>query len=189
MRKALQILIGALLATGLSCGGAGAARPAAQGGEHWGRLHASGPAAAPTGFMVFCLKTPAFCQGGGASEVAYSEALAKTLAAVNRSVNSAIRPVSDRADVWSVNVRSGDCEDYALTKRARLMALGLPSGSLRIATARTSSGIGHAVLVVRTSAGDLVLDNMRADVVAWSKSGLSWIALSGANPLRWSRIG
>ncbi|HEY8593668.1 MAG TPA: transglutaminase-like cysteine peptidase [Devosiaceae bacterium] len=144
--------------------------------------------AAPTGFMVFCLRSPASCRVSGKSKVDYTSQLATTLRSVNSLVNRSIRPRPDRGDVWLANVRYGDCEDYALTKRERLIRMGIPAGALRIATARTRSGEGHAVLVVRTDHGDFVLDNMNNSVRPWFQTGLRWIAMSGANPLRWNRI-
>lgn len=109
------------------------------------------------------------------------------LESVNRSVNRSIRPKNDRGkDVWAINVSAGDCEDYALTKRARLIRMGFPAGALRMAVARTSSGEGHAVLVVRSSDGDLVLDNRHSTIRRWGQTDLRMVSVATANPLRWS---
>lgn len=42
---------------------------------------------------------------------------------VNRQVNGAMRPQAEagNADVWKIGGATGDCEDYALTKRAALL--------------------------------------------------------------------
>lgn len=152
------------------------------------RLEKRHAAKAPLGMMLFCLKAPKHCRGGGASEVRMTAQVKKALQSVNRSVNRSIRPRNDKGDVWSINVKSGDCEDYALTKRAKLISLGLPASALRLATARTRSGEGHAVLVVRTDKGDFVLDNRTGRVKEWHKTGLRWVAMASANPKVWQTI-
>lgn len=53
----------------------------------------------------------------------------------------------------------GDCDDYVLLKRRWLLDNGVPLGAMRIAAADTAAGEAHAVLLVSTSEGDLVLDN------------------------------
>jgi predicted transglutaminase-like cysteine proteinase len=80
-----------------------------------------------------------------------------------------IRPAGEAGDRdrWEADVAAGDCEDYALTKRRKLIALGWSARALRIAVARTASVEGHAVLVVATSQGDLVLDNCTMAVRGW----------------------
>lgn len=152
------------------------------------RISVSGSQSAPIGFQVFCLQNPSHCRGGGGSEVALTDAVWRSIGNVNTAVNRAIRPKGEGRDVWSIGVRQGDCEDYVLAKRAELIKAGLPAGALRIATARTRQGVGHAVLVVRTSQGDFVLDNLTSQVKSWDQTGLNWVAMSGSNPTRWQSI-
>jgi predicted transglutaminase-like cysteine proteinase len=92
---------------------------------------------------------------------------------VNRAVNRAIRPQDDTPgeDRWDINVPAGDCEDYALQKRADLLARGWPSNAMRIAIVRTRDGRHHGVLIVRIARTDYVLDNLRAGVVPLSRAG------------------
>lgn len=158
-------------------------------GEDIVRMKVGGSFAAPIGFQIFCLKQPAHCRGGGSAQVSLTSSTMSNLQAVNAQVNRSIRPVSDKNDTWSVNVRQGDCEDYALTKRAALIARGLPASALRLAAVRTRGGVGHAVLVVRTDKGDYVLDNLTGQVKEWRKTGLRWVALSGENPRQWQKVG
>ena len=157
-------------------------------GDGQSRISVSGSQPAPVGFQVFCLQNPSYCRGGGGGEVALSDAVRRAIGDVNTAVNRAIRPKSEARDTWSVGVRQGDCEDYVLAKRAELIRAGLPAGALRIATANTPQGVGHAVLVVRTSQGDFVLDNLTNQVKPWDKTGLRWVAMSGSNPMRWQSI-
>ncbi len=92
---------------------------------------------APFAHVMFCAQNPNECVArGGASEVSLSAFASKQLRSVNASVNRSIRSVNDRpdeGDVWQVNVKSGDCEDFALTKRDHLIAMGWSPKALRIA--------------------------------------------------------
>lgn len=145
-------------------------------------------AQSPLGFKIFCIKNPGECQPGGKSSVPMTDATMQTLKRVNLSVNNAIRPKNDNRgkDVWTLNASSGDCEDYVVTKRSRLIKLGLPPGALRIAFAKTRSGEGHAILIVKTSQGDFVLDNRTNAVKLKAQAGLRIISMSGANPKSWT---
>ena len=113
---------------------------------------------------------------------------------LKNTVNLTIMGTNDsrnelNGDVWKVNVRSGDCEDFALTKRSRLMAMGWSSRAMRIATAYTPSGEGHAVLVVRTDKGDLVLDNRKSSIKNWRDTDLRWDKIqSDTDPYVWYRL-
>lgn len=142
---------------------------------------------APLGYQLMCLKTPAECQGGGASSVKATTGMMATLKRVNARVNSAIAPRNDgAADVWNASATSGDCEDYVLAKRRALIKAGLPASALRIAHVKTRRGEGHAILVVKTSNGDFVLDNLNTSVRPLSQSGYRIVSMSGANPREWS---
>lgn len=91
-----------------------------------------------------------------------------TVARVNRQVNESTRYEADtqrfgRSDLWVEANGAGDCEDFVLEKRRRLLALGVPPPAMRIVTARIKTSQfgrerGHAVLVVLTTEGEWVLD-------------------------------
>ena len=149
----------------------------------------------PFAQVLFCAQNPAECRdNNGSAVVALTDKEMLQLKDVNRSVNRTIIGRNDsrselNGDVWKVNVRSGDCEDFALTKRSRLMAMGWSSRALRIATAYTPSGEGHAVLVVRTDKGDLVLDNRQSSIKNWRDTDLRWDKIqSGTDPYVWYRL-
>lgn len=142
---------------------------------------------APLGYQLMCLKNPAECKGGGAASVRANGDTLALLKRVNAQVNSAISPRNDGgADVWNASATSGDCEDYVLAKRRALIKAGLPASALRIAYVKTRSGEGHAILVVKTSKGDYVLDNLNRTVRPFSQAGYRIISMSGANPMQWS---
>lgn len=146
---------------------------------------------APFAHVMFCTRAPAECaESNGPDIVELTPARKRELVAVNQRINHKISPVNDDGpDVWSLAPQSGDCEDYAITKRHALIEQGWPASALRLAIAYTSWGEGHLVLVVRTSRGDLVLDNLTGAVRNWAKSGLRWqmIQASG-NPRIWYRL-
>lgn len=152
------------------------------------------PALAPFAHVKFCNSNPADCrQGRGEAVVELTAARDSQLKRVNSAVNRSIRPINDRqgtgGDIWEVDVSEGDCEDFALTKRRRLVELGWSPRALRIAVAYTRSGEGHAVLVVSTSNGDLVLDNRTSQIKKWHRTDLRWVKIqSGDNPRRWFQI-
>ncbi|MDQ0318413.1 putative transglutaminase-like cysteine proteinase [Pararhizobium capsulatum DSM 1112] len=144
-------------------------------------------ATVPVAFSLYCLKHIEECRPSAQSQVAYTSKVRGLLASVNRSVNRSIRPVRESNDVWTLNPRQGDCDDYAVTKRSRLIRAGIPSGALRIAVVRTRSGEGHAVLLVKTNAGEFALDNLRQTIVKRSQTGYRYVSVASANPMRWTR--
>jgi predicted transglutaminase-like cysteine proteinase len=92
------------------------------------------------------------------------------LGQINRAVNLAIRPVSDRAqhgvdDRWSAPLATlatgaGDCEDYAIAKLVALREAGIAAEDLRLVILRESaSGEDHAVAAARVDGRWLILDN------------------------------
>ena len=166
--------------------------------RYWPSIPFQVKAGVPLGYYELCMKRNAICETrpgrvakaeGGV--VVLTEALRIQVEAINTSVNRGMRFVSDGTkDEWSVGGNRGDCEDFALTKKSKLLAAGLPSSALVIALGKTTSGVDHAVLVVRTDRGDLVLDNRAARVLAWSKSLYRWYSVQSPNDTwTWYRLG
>jgi hypothetical protein len=100
---------------------------------------------------------------------------------VNHSVNMSIFP---RSKSYGPNLEvapeTGDCNDYAVTKRHDLLENGLPSRALRLSTVKTASGIGHLVLVVVTTKGDLVLDDLTETIRPWQSTNYHWLKIQSA---------
>lgn len=76
----------------------------------------------------------------------------------------------NKSDFWETPIeflsRGGDCEDFAIAKYASLRALGVPESLLRITIVKDmQKNIPHAVLIVYTSEGPMVLDNQIKTVV------------------------
>ena len=63
---------------------------------------------------------------------------------------------------------------------------GLPASALRIAYTHTRRGEPHAVLVVKTSQGDYVLDNLTNSIKTLRASGYNIRSMSSPNPTRWT---
>ncbi|AYD00568.1 transglutaminase-like cysteine peptidase [Neorhizobium sp. NCHU2750] len=143
----------------------------------------------PFAFAKFCADQEDQCEvHGGHEPILLTRDKRLALQKINAEVNHDIRYQDDptNQDLWRAGVTAGDCDDYALTKRQRLMAAGWPSSALRIATARTQEGIGHAVLVVSTVEGDYVLDNRTNVMKPWYAANLHWIKIqSEDDPRKW----
>jgi predicted transglutaminase-like cysteine proteinase len=151
---------------------------------------------APFAYIVFCQAHADDCRvrPGMSAPMSFTQ-IWSDLNSVNRSVNVEIAAHADvdasghPNDVWTLSPKSGDCEDYVLTKRHRLMVLGWPSRQLLIAVAATPTGEGHAVLVVRTPNGDLVLDNRSDRIERPNATDLTWLKVQSAeNPLYWYSV-
>lgn len=119
------------------------------------------------------------------------------LNAVNRNVNRAIRHTPDakqygREDYWAIPTgreARGDCEDYVLTKRSALINAGVDPDTLSIAIVRTRWGELHAVLLVATDRGELVLDNLSPWIRRWDTVDYDWLERQvGSDLLTWRAV-
>lgn len=148
---------------------------------------------APYGFVRFCESNAGECNQDGREEArldATPERLAE-LDAINRSVNRAIKPLTDQeiygvTEYWTLPTSAGDCEDYALLKRNMLIRRGWPASALLMTVVRDERGEGHAVLTARTAQGDYVLDNKTDAVKIWYKTPYEFVMRqSYLNPRVW----
>ena len=81
---------------------------------------------------------------------------------------------------------AGACHSYALKQRL-LMQAGWPRQALLMTVVREHNGEGHAVLTVRTSKGDFILDNLTDRIKLWSNTGYQYIEhQSQSDPNWWS---
>jgi predicted transglutaminase-like cysteine proteinase len=149
------------------------------------------PVLAPFQHVRFCLRYPSDCKSDPAEigRVELSTENSELLKRVNRDVNMAIVPmVKDHGpelqDGWTIAPSVGDCNDYAVTKRHELLQSGLPAKALRLSVVKTASGIGHLVLVVVTTKGDLVLDNLNEAIRPWQSTDYHWLKIQSANDAR-----
>lgn len=110
------------------------------------------------------------------------------IALINRTVNRDVRGVERVAAMggvegWVRPVKTragviGDCKNFAVEKRARLIEAGFPASDLRYAVVyRHDIGL-HAVLVARVAERDYVLDNRTPWVLPWQDAPYTWVKIS-----------
>jgi predicted transglutaminase-like cysteine proteinase len=173
--------------------------------------------AAPTGFLAFCHRRPDQCEtsapvvdpdrlsgndrpeGVSGGRLRLSPELAAEIGEVNVAINRAIKPGTDieafgMDNYWGLPLSDGpraegNCKDYALEKRRQLVDDGVPSNALSLAILVTPQNEVHAVLVVSTDQGDMVMDNLTDEVRPWRQAGYRWLARQtpGA-PLQWVEV-
>jgi predicted transglutaminase-like cysteine proteinase len=141
-----------------------------------------GPTSIPIGHADFCKRHRGECTSTGANEgvVALTEARWLELVDTNNRHNGEIVPVTDDdlykvGEFWAYPDGYGDCEDYALAKRRDLISKGWNAAALLLTVVREQNGNGHAVLMVRTDRGDLVLDNQDSMVRVWSDTPYQFV--------------
>lgn len=152
-----------------------------------------GTTSIPVGHAEFCNSRPDECRAyaNPVELVPLTEGLWQQLLSVNAGVNQHVVPVTDQdlyqvAEFWTYPNGYGDCEDYALAKRRELINAGWPASTLLMAVVKQANGEGHAVLMVRTDRGDLVLDNQVGSVDLWSQTPYKFIKRqSQANAGQW----
>jgi predicted transglutaminase-like cysteine proteinase len=118
--------------------------------------------------------------------------------ALNRDVNREVQKANDfdlygLLEFWSLprvidGKMYGDCEDYALEKRRRLLAAGVPAEAMSMAVAVTARGESHAVLLVRFESGDWVLDNLTPWATPWGDLNYRWIERQAPGSLEWKKV-
>jgi len=118
-------------------------------------------------------------------------ALADQLVDINTTVNQTIEYKLDGGAYGPDEANlvlepgTGDCEDYALTKRYLAnKKYRIPLGCLSVAFADVAylQDAIHAVLVAHTSAGDYVLDNFIPEVMPWTVCPYLLVFLAEAPP-------
>jgi len=106
-------------------------------------------------------------------------------------VNATIKSMPDFEhwgveDLWSFAEDGyGDCEDYQLVKRRRLVAAGFPRRALRMTAVIDEDGAPHAVMMVRTNQGDFILDNKHNAVLPWRRTGYIYLQREGDTGSTW----
>jgi predicted transglutaminase-like cysteine proteinase len=148
---------------------------------------------APYGWLHFCAAQPAEC--GPAPLLPKMVQLTSQswaeLKQINAIVNREIEPIGDEdhygiyeqgiLNWWTYpDDGKGNCNDYVLMKRKLLIEAGWPKAALLMTVVIDHHGDGHLILTVRTDGGDLILDNMREDIVAWDRTGYRFVKRQSA---------
>jgi predicted transglutaminase-like cysteine proteinase len=137
-------------------------------------MKAGGITSQPIGHYEFCQTYRSECRAGARRAAAkVTEFGWSMVREINAAVNHDIAPMTDkdlhgRDEYWSYPDGAGDCEDFVLVKRKKLMEKGFSAGDLLITVVRKPDGEGHAVLTVRSTEGDFILDNLNDEVKLWT---------------------
>jgi predicted transglutaminase-like cysteine proteinase len=196
VRSAQTISFLIVVAAGLFAGGAEARSRLPQDAGPLAPIVESSPTLAPFQHVRFCLHYPSECnsEARGVDRIDVNAGTSDLLKRVNHDVNTAIAPTvksygTDLRDSWTIAPAAGDCNDYAVTKRHDLIESGLPAKALRLSVVKTVSGTGHLVLVVATTKGDLVLDNLTEEIRPWQSTNYRWLKIQSAVDARfWFEI-
>ena len=157
-------------------------------------MTAFGDTLPPIGYVTFCRENRHECRPGRrfADRIQLTPSKFREIVGINNDVNKAIAPVTDlelygQPEVWAYPADNrGDCEDYVLLKRKKLIERGFPESTLLITVVRDENNEGHAILTVRTDKGDFVLDNKRREVMRWAETPYTFVKRqSERNPLVW----
>jgi predicted transglutaminase-like cysteine proteinase len=186
----------AMFVGALSVGTADARSRTAQGSSLVTPIENAAPTLAPFQHVRFCLRYPSDCKSDPTENkrIDLNEETLALLKRVNHNVNMSIIPTpkdygQTLGDGWTIAPDMGDCNDYAVTKRHELIENALPSQALRLAVVKTASGIGHLVLVVVTTKGDIVMDDLTEVIRPWQSTDYHWLKIQSAtDPKFWNEI-
>ena len=146
-------------------------------------VQAGGITSIPVGASEFCKSHRGDCTANphAVGAVVLTEARWAELVEVNNVVNAGVTAITDEdyykvAEYWAYpDDGYGDCEDFALAKRKALIKAGWNPSTLLVTVVREAKGTGHAVLMVRTDRGDLVLDNQDGRILVWSETPYTYL--------------
>jgi predicted transglutaminase-like cysteine proteinase len=160
------------------------------------------PTSPPIGWVQFCQDNAGECVSRtmAPATITLTETSWRRIVKINADVNKEIQAITDQEhwgspEVWSYPTDGkGDCEDYVLEKRRRLVEAGFPLNALLITVVRDLKWDGHAVLTVKTDRGDFILDNQESRIKGWTETGYkfvkrqsekhpnTWVSLGGVDP-------
>lgn len=195
-RRALVRAVAAMLPCGLSLAGCAAA------GSHV--AVAAGPAMRdggavmpPAGWLDYCSRhTDDMSCHAAELTPARARQLTDVLTAIRALPTASDISRFGKAEYWEAADRSGgDCEDFALAARARLLAMDWPKTALRLATAWTEKNEYHLVLTVDVRAAGqvatVVIDRRFPRIESWQrlrKVGYRFLARQSAIGATWVQI-
>lgn len=149
---------------------------------------------APDGAAGLCSKYRWACATSSRSSLSQSN-LIRLASSINTQVNHQTSTIDDhvqygREEHWALpTARGGDCEDFVLLKKKILIKNGVAGKNLLIATVLDRNLNSHAVLILRTQSGDLVLDNLTNDIRLWKDTGHTFLKLQNpAAPGGWHAV-
>jgi len=197
MRIAAFTTIGLALAIGAAAFGGAGAKASVSNGVDVAYASVGSDTSIPYGWMDFCQRYASECEAAGkVADVNLTENAMREIRQVNTYVNRAVEAVSDMehwgvVDRWDLPADGkGDCEDYALMKRKMLIERGYPRSALLVTVVRDSQNEGHAILTVKTNAGEYILDNLTDEVKPVSRISYRFVKRqSQQDPNVWVALG
>jgi predicted transglutaminase-like cysteine proteinase len=195
----LSGMVRAAAATAMICGGWLALQPTSASSVEATYASVGGETSVPYGWVDFCARYQGECnvEQAPAVDINLSAKAVREINRVNHWVNAHVEAVSDM-DHWGVVDRwdyptdgKGDCEDYALLKRKMLIEQGFPRQALLMTVVKDASQEGHAILTLKTTKGEFVLDNLNDDMKPWTAAvGYRFVKRqSQENPNVWVMLG
>lgn len=132
----------------------------------------------PFGWVDFCARYAGECveENQEPQDIELTPSALRRITKINAQVNRSIEPITDLdqfgvIDRWDLPAEGrGDCEDYALLKRRKLIEAGFPRAALLLTVVKQSNGEGHSILTIKTNHGDYVLDNLSDTVKPWAEA-------------------
>ena len=149
-------------------------------------------------YMNFCKEYAGKCGSqGNMTAVLLNDDTLKLLSSVNVGVNKAVHFKADEelygTGKFAIPVSrngeppEGDCDDYTLIKMDVLRRHGIPQETMMmgLVSEKHDPNFTHAILIVRTTGGDYVLDNRHEEVkLARDTEYKFWFAAElGENPV------
>ncbi len=160
-------------------------------------MQTGGITSQPIGHLYFCQDNPDQCKARNKKSKRPPKLTRKRwsqLVRINSVANRSVEPVTDQdlygvEEHWTYPQNYGDCEDYVLLKQHMLIQSGWPESSLLITVVKQPNGDGHAVLTVRTSRGDFILDNLDEKIRPWEETNYKFLKRqSSKHSGRWITI-
>lgn len=161
-------------------------------------ISVGGQTLVPYGWVDFCARYLKECDGGRAEplDINATPQAMRIVQKINAWVNANITAKSDMeqwgsVDRWDYPSNGfGDCEDYVLLKRKMLIDEGFPRQALLVTVVKDEQGDGHAVLTVKTTKGEYVLDNLNDEVKRWDRTPYRFVKRQSQEDQRiWVNIG
>ena len=149
------------------------------------------------GWIRFCKQRPEECEVDPSepATLTLTPHAWETLTRINHQVNGTIKSMTDM-EHWGVEDRwdsakdgYGDCEDFQIVKRERLVAAGFPRRVLRMTAVIDENGEPHAVLMARTDRGDFILDNRHNAILPWRRTSYVYLQREGGTGSTWVSLG
>lgn len=145
----------------------------------------------PIGHYEFCKRSPYECRPQNPVKPRWVvEDDWSLMMDINLEVNHKIRQVPDKGrDTWSYPTTVGDCEDFVLLKRRRMIEEGFDPSMLLITAVILPDGRPHAVLTVVGAGDDWILDSLTDEVLPYGMVDYTFVKRQARdNAGRWVNI-